>query len=106
VLPLQTNWQACRGRAEVVRSGDDWWKHLQSHNRHQGKGKLRWRCTDNLAAQGKVTMTKWQARLADGRCGQVNAVLEVEVEFGNKQLIMSLLTLPGHSGSACMELRT
>jgi len=33
--------------------------------------------------------------LADGRCGGINAQLEVEVEFGNKQVTMSLLILPG-----------
>jgi len=33
--------------------------------------------------------------LADGRCGGIDAQLEVEVKFGNKQVTMSLLILPG-----------
>jgi len=41
MLPLQTNGQANRKGAAVVRSCDDWWKQLQSHNRHRSNGKLR-----------------------------------------------------------------
>jgi len=33
--------------------------------------------------------------LADGRCGGINAQLEVEGKFGDKQVTMSLLILPG-----------
>jgi len=41
---------------------------------------------DNIAALGRITRTRRQVRLADGRCGGINAQLEVEVEFGNKQV--------------------
>ncbi|XP_070068145.1 uncharacterized protein [Drosophila takahashii] len=50
---------------------------------------------DSLAALGKITRTRRQVRLADGRCGGINAQLEVEIAFGNKRLTMSLLILPG-----------
>jgi len=40
-LHSQANWQADRRGAAVVRSGDDWWEYLQSHNRHRGNGKPR-----------------------------------------------------------------
>ncbi|XP_044316707.1 uncharacterized protein LOC123037917 [Drosophila rhopaloa] len=50
---------------------------------------------DNLAALGKITRTRRQVRLADGRCSGISAQLEVEVAFGNKRLTMSLLILPG-----------
>jgi len=50
---------------------------------------------DNIAALGRITRKRRQVRLADGRCGGINAQLEVEVEFGNKQETMSLLILPG-----------
>jgi len=49
----------------------------------------------NIAALGRTTRTRRQVRLADGRCGGINAQLEVEVKFGNKQVTMSLLILPG-----------
>jgi len=39
--------------------------------------------------------TRWQVKLADGRCGGIDAQFEVEVKFGNKQVTMSLLILPG-----------
>jgi len=41
---------------------------------------------DNLAALGKITMTRRQVRLAGGRCGGIDAQLEVEIAFGNKRL--------------------
>jgi len=41
MIPLKTNGQANRGEAAVVRSCDDWWEQLQSHNRHRSNGKLR-----------------------------------------------------------------
>jgi len=75
--PLQTNRQANRGEAAVVRSCDNWWEKLQSQNRHRSNGK------------------DYKVRLADGRFGGIDAQLEVEVKFGNKQVIMSLLILPG-----------
>jgi len=50
---------------------------------------------DNIAALGRITRTRRQVRLADGRCGGINAQLEVQVKFGNKQVTMSLLILPG-----------
>jgi len=50
---------------------------------------------DNIAALGRITRTRWQVRLADGRCGGINAQLAVEVKFGNKQVTMSLLIFPG-----------
>jgi len=50
---------------------------------------------DNTSALGRITRTRRQVRLADGRCGGINAQLEVEVKFGNKQVTMSLLILPG-----------
>jgi len=50
---------------------------------------------DNLAALGRIKRTRWQARLADGRCGGINAQLEVAVKFGIKQVSMSLLILHG-----------
>ncbi|XP_044313310.1 uncharacterized protein LOC123037311 [Drosophila rhopaloa] len=50
---------------------------------------------DNLAALGKITRTRRQVRLADGRCSGISAQLEVEIAFGNKRLTMSLLILPG-----------
>jgi len=42
MIPLQTNGQANRGGAAVVRSCDDWWEQLQSHNRHRSNAKLRY----------------------------------------------------------------
>jgi len=42
MIPLQTNGQANRGGASVVRSCDDWWEQLQSHNRHRSNAKLRY----------------------------------------------------------------
>jgi len=50
---------------------------------------------DNIAVLGRITRTRRQVRLANGRCGGINAQLEVEVKFGNKQVTMSLLILPG-----------
>jgi len=50
---------------------------------------------DNIAALGRTTKTRRQVRLADGRCSLIDAQLEVEVKFGNKQVTMSLLILPG-----------
>jgi len=50
---------------------------------------------DNLAALGRITRTGRQVGLADGRCGGINAQLEVEVKLGNNQVTMSLLILPG-----------
>jgi len=50
---------------------------------------------DNIAALERITKTRRQVRLADGRCGGIDAQLEVEVKFGNKQVTMSLLILPG-----------
>jgi len=50
---------------------------------------------DNIAPLGRIKRTRRQARLADRRCGGINAQLEVEVKFGNKQVTMSLLILPG-----------
>jgi len=50
---------------------------------------------DNIAALGRITRTGWQARLADGRCGGINAQLGVEFKIGNKQVTMTLLILPG-----------
>jgi len=41
MLPLPTNGQANRGGAAVVRSCDDWWEQLQSHNRHRSNDKHR-----------------------------------------------------------------
>jgi len=49
----------------------------------------------NLAALGKITTTRRQAGLADGSCGEIDAQLEVEVKFCDKELTISLLTLPG-----------
>jgi len=40
--------------------------------------------TDNLAALGRISNTRRQVSLIDGRCGRIDAQLEVEVEFGNK----------------------
>jgi len=34
---------------------------------------------DNIAALGRITKTRRQVRLADGRCGGIDAQLEVEV---------------------------
>jgi len=50
---------------------------------------------DNLTALGKITRTRRQVRLGDGRCGVIDEQLEVEIAFGNKRLSMSLLILPG-----------
>jgi len=50
---------------------------------------------DNIAALGRITRTRWQVRLANGRCGGINAQLEVDVKFGKKQVSMSLLIFPG-----------
>jgi len=41
---------------------------------------------DNIADLGRITKTRRQVRLTDGRCSGINAQLEVEVKFGNKQL--------------------
>jgi len=41
---------------------------------------------DNIAALGRITKTRRQVWLTDGRCGGINAQLEVEVKFGNKQV--------------------
>jgi len=49
----------------------------------------------NLAPLEMITRTRWQVRFADGRCSAVKAQLEVEIEFGNKRLTISLLILPG-----------
>jgi len=38
---------------------------------------------DNIAALGRITRTRQQVRLADGRWGGINAQLKVEVKFGN-----------------------
>jgi len=46
--------------------------------------------TDNIAALGRITKTRRQVRLADGRCGGIDAQLEVEVNFDNKQLTMTI----------------
>jgi len=46
---------------------------------------------DNPAALGRITRTRRQVRLTDGRCSGISAQLEVEVKFGNKQVTMSLL---------------
>jgi len=35
---------------------------------------------DNLAALGRITRTRRQVRLADGKCGEINAQLEAEVQ--------------------------
>jgi len=45
---------------------------------------------DNIAALGRITRTRRQVRLADGRRGGINAQLEVEVKFGHKQVTMTL----------------
>jgi len=50
---------------------------------------------DNLTALGKITKIRRQVRLADGRCGEINAQLELEIAFRNKLLTMILLILPG-----------
>jgi len=50
---------------------------------------------DNIADLGRITRTRQQVRLADESCGGINAQLEVEVKFGNKQVTMSVLILPG-----------
>jgi len=50
---------------------------------------------DSIAALGRITRTRRQLGLADEGCGGTNAQLEVEVKFGNKQVTMSLLILPG-----------
>jgi len=50
---------------------------------------------DNIAALGMITRTRRQVRLADGRCGGINAQLELEVKFGNKQVTKTLLILSG-----------
>jgi len=50
---------------------------------------------DNIAALGRITRTRRQVRLANGRCGGINAQLEVDVKFGKKQVSMSLLIFPG-----------
>jgi len=47
----------------------------------------------NIAALGRITRTRRQVRLANGRCGGINAQLDVEVKLGNKQVTMSLLIL-------------
>jgi len=41
---------------------------------------------DYIAALGKITRTRRQAWLTDGRCGGINAQLEVGGKFGNKQV--------------------
>jgi len=46
---------------------------------------------DSIAAQGRITRTRRQVKLADGRCDDVNAQLDVEVKFGKKQVTLSLL---------------
>jgi len=50
---------------------------------------------DNIAALGRITRTRRQVRWPDGRCDGSNEQLEVQVKFGNKQVTMSLLILPG-----------
>jgi len=106
MLPLQANWQADRGGAAVVRSGVDWLRHLQGHNRHRVNSKLHKRRTgDNLAALGKIIRIRRQVMLADGRCGRINAQLEVEIAFGNKRLTMSLLILPRVVGSFVVGIK-
>jgi len=49
---------------------------------------------DNIAAVGRITRARRQVRFADDRYGGINAQLEVEVKFGNKQVTMTLLILP------------
>jgi len=90
---LQTNGQANRGGAAVVHSCDDWWEQLQSHNRHRSF--VSEELADNIAALGRITKTRRQVRLADGRCGGIDGQLELEVKFDNKQVTMILLILPG-----------
>jgi len=41
---------------------------------------------DNIAPLGRIKRTRRQARLADGKAAELNAQLEVEVKFGNKQV--------------------
>ncbi|XP_044315211.1 uncharacterized protein LOC123037624 [Drosophila rhopaloa] len=50
---------------------------------------------DRLADKGRITRTRRQVRLADGRCSRISSQLEITVKFGNKQLEMNLLILPG-----------
>ncbi|XP_050746212.1 uncharacterized protein LOC127012072 [Drosophila biarmipes] len=86
MLPLQTNGQANRGGAAVVRSGDDWGKYVQGHDRHRGNSELYKPGTGGQPGQ---------VRLADGRCGGIDEQVEVEIAFVNKRLTMNLLILPG-----------
>ncbi|XP_044316728.1 uncharacterized protein LOC123037931 [Drosophila rhopaloa] len=50
---------------------------------------------DRLTDTGMITRTRRQVRLADGRCSRISSQLEITVKFGNKQLEMNLLILPG-----------
>jgi len=50
---------------------------------------------DNLAALGRITRARLQGWLGDGGCGGLDARLEVEIKFGNKEMTMSLLILSG-----------
>jgi len=50
---------------------------------------------DNIDALGRIIRTRRQVRLVEGRCGGINAQLEVEVKFGNKEVTMRLLILSG-----------
>jgi len=53
----------------------------------------------NIAALGRITKTRRQVRSADGRCGGIDAQLEVEVKFDNKQVTIllepSIVSVPG-----------
>jgi len=52
---------------------------------------------DNIAALGRITKTRRQVRLADGKCGGIDAQLEVEVKFGNKQVFVPKGTQHDHT---------
>jgi len=49
----------------------------------------------SLKRLGRITRARRQVRFADDRYGGINAQLEVEVKFGNKQVTMTLWILPG-----------
>jgi len=93
ILPLQTNWQAVRGGAAVVRSGGGTYK--VKIDTGETASFMSEELADNLAALGKITRIRRQVRLADRRCSGIDAQVEMEIAFGNKLLTMSLLILPG-----------
>jgi len=51
--------------------------------------------TDKLAAPKTITKIRRQVRLSGGWCIEINAQLEVEIEFGNRRLRINILILPG-----------